>query len=306
MPNSRNGPTELDQALAGYLLSLNPGDQLLSIRKLAELYDASVGSISTVINALEEIGAVSISRRGHLGSFLEEKSIGALWHAAMDGPMVIGLTLPSFSKCEGLATAIYSLLNGAGIETYLIFMRGSANRLNALRNGHCHAVVMSALAADKLTGPDEAVILELPPETFTGEHRVFYRDTAQDTDHPWKVAIDPESLDIRYLTEMEFADSNVEFCKMTFTQIDLHMEDSPVDAAITTSDFLERLTSKGIASRPLSPKVRAIVGDRVTSATLVINAKASTVRIVLQEILEPQKILEIQQEVIDGRMVPRY
>jgi hypothetical protein len=303
LPNSRNGPTELDQALAGYLLSLNPGDQLLSIRKLAELYDASVGSISTVINALEEAGAVSISRRGHLGSFLEEKSISALWHAAGDGPMVIGLTLPSFSKCEGLATAIYSLLNGAGIETYLIFMRGSANRLNALRSGHCHAVVMSALAADKLTGPDEAVLLKLPPETFTGEHRVFYRDTAQ---APWKVAIDPESLDIRYLTEMEFADSNVEFCRMTFTQIDLHMEDSPVDAAITTSDFLERLTSKGIASRSLSPEVRAIVGDRVTSATLVVNAKADVVRIVLQEILKPDAILAIQQEVIEGRMVPRY
>ena len=143
-----HGATDLDHALASYLLSLNPGDQILSIRKLAEIYEASLGSISTVINGLEEAGAVVISRRGHLGSFLEEKSIGTLWRIAGDGPMVFGLTLPSFRKCEGLATAIYSLLNGAGVETYLIFMRGSTNRINALRTGLCHAVVMSELAAD--------------------------------------------------------------------------------------------------------------------------------------------------------------
>ena len=150
--------------------------------------------------------------------------------------------------------------------------------------------------------PDENVVLRFPPESFTREHRVFYRNTAQ----PWKVAIDPESLDINFLTEMEFTDSDVEFCKMTFTQIDLHMEDSPVDAAITTSDFLERLTSKGIASRPLSPKVQAIVGDRATSAAFVVSAKSSAAKIVMQEILKPDEVLNIQQEVVSGRMVPRY
>lgn len=306
MGHSKRAFTELDSTLANYLLSLQTGDQLLSTRKLARLYDASLGSISTAINNIEESGAVTISRRGHLGSFLEEKSIKMLWDIAGNSPMVIGLTLPSFRKCEGLATALYSLLNGAGIETYLTFMRGSTNRINALRGGRCSAIVMSRLAADELGDGGEEVVLELPPSSFTGEHRVFYRSSSDGSSQPWKVGIDYESLDIRLLTEMEFAGSNVEFQSMTFTQIDLHLEDSPVDAAITTSDFMDRLASKGIMSRPLSAKARALVGDRASSAAIVVSTKSPATKIVLQELLDPQEILTIQQEVVEGRMVPRY
>jgi hypothetical protein len=298
--------SDLDKMLANYLLTLEEGEQLLGTREMAERFDASLGSISAAVNRLEKYGAVTINRRGRLGAFLEHKSIPKLWSVAEKGPMVISLTLPSFRKCEGLATAIHSLLNNAGIETYLTFIRGSINRINALRAGLCHAVVLSELAAEELCNADEEIVLRLPPESFTGEHRVFYRDTHQATSQPWKVAIDPESFDIRYLTELEFGDSDVEFEQVPFSQIDLHLEDSPVDAAITTNDFLERLASSGIASRPLSPHVREVVGERTTSAAFVINSNSSATRIVLKEILEPEKVLEIQQGVEAKLIVPKY
>lgn len=297
---------DLKSNLAKYLLSLDEGDQLQSTRHLAELFDVSLGSISSTMNHLEKIGAVKIDRRGHLGSFLEKKSIKTIWKTIENNPIVIALTLPYFKKCEGMATAIYYLLNNAGIETYLVFIRGSINRVNALRNCHCNAIVISELAADELCDSREEIILKLPPLSFVDEHRVFFLNKKQDDGEPLTVGIDPESLDIKYTSELEFSDSEVDFKKMTFTQIDLHLEDSPVDAAITTSDFLDRLTNKGLESRPLSPKVQKIVGDRLTSAAIVARSKDVLTKTILQEILDAGKILDIQNKVEKGEMVPRY
>jgi len=53
--------------------------------------------------------------------------------------------------------------------------------------------------------------------------------------------------------------NDVNFHPMTFTQIDLNLEATSLDAAITNSDHLERLKSDKITSRPLSPKIQAII-----------------------------------------------
>jgi hypothetical protein len=297
---------DLQKCLANYILTLNIGDQVSSVRELSDLFSASMGSVSAALNNLEEIGAITISRRGRLGSFLEAKAIGALWKILENGPLVVSQTLPSFSKSEGLATAIYSLLDQAGIETYTSFIRGSFNRLNTLRRGRCHAVVISALAAESLCDPDEEVILTLPPQSFVTDHRVFYRNHPRDAQAPLRVGIDYDSYDIKYLTELEFAGSNVEFVNMPFVQTDRYLEQSPVDAAISNMDHLERLKSPEITSRPLSERVQALIGDKDTSAVLVTRSSAVTTRIVLQSVLDPQKLMEIQKKVVDGLMVPRY
>jgi hypothetical protein len=292
--------------LAGYLLTTKVGDQLMGIRELADRFGASLGSVSTMLNYLEEIGAVRIKKRGRLGSTLEEKSVGKLWDVAGNGPMIIALTLPSYPLCEGLATAIYSLLNSAGVETYLIFIRGSISRLKALRNGHCHAAVISAMAADMLTDPGEEVMLTLPPESFVKGHRIFYRRHRVNPDGPLVVGIDHDSFDVTYLTELEFAGSDVRYQEVTFTQIDMHMAESSVDAAVSNSDHLERMTGDEIASRLLSPQVRAVLGDRDTSAAFVIPSNAVATRAVLAEVLDPDQILSIQQQVVTRKIVPRY
>jgi hypothetical protein len=298
--------SDLQKCLANYLLTIREGDQVYSVRELSDIFRASMGSVSAALNNLEEIGAISISRRGRLGSFLEKKSIGVLWKILENGPLVVAQTLPSFSKSEGLATAIYSLLDQAGIETYMTFIRGSINRLFTLRKGRCHAVVISALAAEGLCDPDEEVILTLPPQSFVTDHRVFYRQRTKDNQSPLRVGIDYDSYDIKYLTELEFAGSHVEYVSMPFVQTDQYLNQSPVDAAISNADHLERLKSEEITSRPLSPRVQGLLGDRDTSAVLVTRSSAFTTKTVLQTVLDPQKLIEIQKKVVDGLMVPRY
>jgi hypothetical protein len=303
--NSSDG-ADLDKRLAFYLLSLNVEDPILSTRELAKLFGTSTGSISNAVNKLEDLGAIRISRRGRLGSFLEEKSLGILWNFNHAGPMVIALTMPSFPKCEGLATAIYCLLNDAGIETYLIFIRGSYNRLKALRDGVCNAVIISSLAADELCGRRERIILQLPPESFVTDHRVFFQKHRRNKSQPLRVGIDIDSFDIEYLTEMEFPAAEVDYQKITLMQIGRHLLDGFVDAAVWNIDHMEPIINDDIDSRPLSPAVRELIGDRDTSAAMVVRAKSKAARIVLEDVLDPDSILAVQQSVISGETVPRY
>ncbi|PJF24854.1 MAG: hypothetical protein CUN53_15735 [Phototrophicales bacterium] len=114
------------------------------------------------------------------------------------------------------------------------------------------------------------------------------------------------SYDIKYLTELEFVGSHVQFQQMPFTQTDLNLERSSVDAAISNADHLSRLMGKEFSSRPLSPKVQAISGDRDTSAAVLVKGGDIATRAVLTEILRTDDILHIQQKVVEGLIVPRY
>lgn len=307
MVNGRYSVTGLDKRVAGYLATVELGERIQGTRQLAERFGVSVGAISTSVNFLEEIGAVRIKRRGRLGSFLEHKSIVALWNTVEDGPMVISLTLPSFLKAEGLATAIYSLLNDAGVETYLIFIRGSLNRLKALRNGHCHATVVSLLTAEECCTDEEDIVLRLPPQSFVTDHVVCFRSRGDNAIGPLTVGVDHDSFDIKYITEMEFENEDVIFHSVPFTQTDLHFAESIVDAAVSDMDHSERLiVGDGTVCRSLSAGVQALLNDRDTSAAFVTRARDSLVRIVLQKILQPERVLRIQKSVVDRRLVPRY
>ena len=125
---------------------------------------------------LQEAGAVEIEMRGRLGAFMVDRSIGRLWAVAEnDRPLVIAFPLASSPRYEALATAIKQLLVRSGIEVFLVFIRGSRQRLQSLRDGRCHLVVMSAFAAGGLCSPDDAVIAEPPPLTYNTGHRVLTR-----------------------------------------------------------------------------------------------------------------------------------
>ena len=138
---------------------------------------------------LEDAGGIVVETRGRLGAFLVDRSIGRLWAIAENGPLVIALPLASSPRYEALATAIKQLLTTAGLEVFLIFVRGSRQRLQAVRDGRCHLTVMSSFASSELSGPEDALVLELGPDSYNTGHRVFYSASVPDP-HPIRVIVD--------------------------------------------------------------------------------------------------------------------
>jgi hypothetical protein len=297
---------ELVAHLANYMLNARESDRLPTVRQIARLNHTSVGAVSNALTALEESGAVQIERRGHLGSFVGQRSIGKLWAVAEQEPMVISFPLIAHSRLEGLATALKKQLLEAGIDVYLIFIRGSRTRIKALRENKCHIAVMSSFAAAELCGKTEQILSTLPPESYVSRHEVFYRPNQPEPGSPLRVAIDRDSFDIEGLSELEFEGQAVEFKPVTFMQLPRLLKNDYVDAGIWSIDDMRPHLDERILHRPLSEKAAALIGEGNTSAALVARSGSSSVRAVIESTLDIRVIVQIQQMVMDGEMVPEY
>ena len=296
---------EINRRLAGYFLSLEPGINIESVRDLAASMDASIGLISESITRLEELGAIEIDRRGQLGSFLVRQSVGRLWEAAVNQPLVIAHTLPSNRRYEGLASALKKVFNDAGIEAYFIFVRGSRTRLNALRENRCHIAIVSQFAAEGLRTGTEEISATLLPGSFVKSHQVFFRKDIKN-DRLIKVAIDPDSFDQTQLSNIEFKGQSIDFHKITFMSIRHYLSENKVDMAIWTEEDMENQLGNSISMRHLSEKTAEIVGGRNTKAALVTRTSDSATHALIQKVIDPAAIQVIQQAVVSGALIPEY
>jgi hypothetical protein len=293
---------------ARYLLQLREGERMQSVRDFARTHSASVGTISNALAQIEGSGAVTLERRGHLGSFVTARSLGALWGLAEGEPLVLSFPLIAHPRLEGLATSLKKHLSAAGIDVYLMFIRGSRTRMKALREGRCHIAVMSQFAAEALCTADEQIALALPAESYVGRHAVFYRpgSSTEGVGRPLRVAVDRDSFDVEGLTKLEFADQYVEYKPVTFSQLPRLLKGDYVDAGIWSMDDMSPHIGAQIAHRPLSPQVTTQVRDGDTSAALVIRRENTSVRAVTAALLDPATVLDLQRRVMDGEMVPEY
>ena len=288
-----------------FLIAPEPPSRLPTVRELAGEHQSSIASIHGAIGRLQETGAIDVAARGRLGAYLIGRSVGPLWAAAERGPLVISLPLASSPRYEALATAIKQLLIGAGIEVFLIFVRGSRQRLQAVREGRCHLAAMSSFAATELCGSDDEVVLELPPYSYNTGHRVFYSSAHPDP-HPLRVIVDPHSADQQLLTALEFTDPDVELVLAMGVQIVRLLESAQADAAVWTVDEMQVRRPAAILDRPLRPAVRRRIGNRDTRAVLVGRSVDAAILRAVTAPIDGAEVMRVELDVMEGRVVPEY
>jgi hypothetical protein len=295
---------EITIHLAKFFLKTKEGERIPSVRTFAQQHDTSIGTVSNALTSLESANAIQIERRGHMGSYLVKRSLGDLWLLAEQQPMVIAFPIIANPRLEGLATALKKQLRDAGMDVYLIFIRGSRTRAKALREKRCHVVVTSKFAAQEVCTPKETVIMDLPSAYVSG-HAVFYRPNLPNNT-PLRIAIDNDSTDVANLTRLEFVEQAVEFVPMTFMQLPRLLRDGTVDAGVWSTDDMQRFISPEILHRPFSPHVLEQIGDANTTATLIASVDNTSAHAVIESAIEQEILRDIQQKVINGDIVPEY
>ena len=287
------------------LLAPDPPMRLPTVRELAVRHRASLSSIHTAMGRLRETAAIDVETRGPLGAFMIARSIGRLWEAAEGGPLVIALPLASSPRYEALATAIKTGLTQTGLEVFLIFVRGSRQRLQSVREGRCNLALMSAFAAAELCGPGDSVVQELWPHSYNTGHLVFYTSRAL-TAKPLRVLVDRHSADQQLLSALEFSGDGVTMLPAMTAQIARMLADGRGDAAVWTADEMLVNRPDGVLDRPLSAAVTDQVGDRDTRAVLVGTAADSAVLRATTSVLTQAGVELIQTDVLAGRVAPEY
>lgn len=301
------GKSSLRQVLARYFLGASVGDHVLTVRDLARVHGSSIGAVSSALTALERDGVISLEKRGRRGTILERRSLGQLWAAAEREPIIIALPLPSTRRYEGLATAIKTLLTKVDIEAFFIFVRGSRQRLRALKKSRCHVAVMSGFAFENLRTVEEMSALDLPVGSFVSEHRVLYASHIEGKDEVHRVAVDEDSVDQKLLSELEFEGSEVEFVPGTYIQLARLLEEGYADAAVWSADEVaEHRQIPGFRDHPLSESVLRRVAKEDTKASFLIRTADNSVQTVIEEGLDAASLMRIEEEVTNGRIVPEY
>ncbi len=288
-----------------FLAELDTGARLPTVRALAREHHSSNSSVHAAIGRLEQGGAIAIETRGRAGAFLVERSVERLWAMMNAGPLVIALPLASSPRYEALATAIKQMITNAGLEVILMFVRGSRQRLQAVREGRCHLAAMSSFAASELCDDGDAVVMTLLPNSYNTGHRVFYTPNGEGS-RPIRVVVDRHSADQQLLTALEFADTEVVTLPAMGGQIARLLESGQADAAVWTIDEMQTRWPAGVLDRPLSVGVRERIGDRDTRAVLVGKSVDASVLSVVCACLDPAQVERIQLDVLTGRIVPEY
>ncbi len=297
---------EIVPALARrFLGEIDLGARLPTVRALAREHHSSNSSVHAAIGRLEQGGAIAVETRGRAGAFLVERSIDRLWAMMNTGPLVIALPLASSPRYEALATAIKQLIANAGLEVVLMFVRGSRQRLQAVREGRCHLAAMSSFAAAELRDAGETVVMELLPNSYNTGHRVFYVPNGEGV-RPIRVVVDRHSADQQLLTALEFAGTQVVTLPAMGGQIARLLESGQADAAVWTIDEMQTRWPVGVLDRPLSATVRERIGDRDTRAALVCKSADAAVLRAVCGALDPAQVERIQLDVLAGRTVPEY
>jgi len=297
---------ELHVLLARRLFEIAEGERVPNVRKLAAMTRTSVGSVSSALRYLQDIGAIQVNTRGRLGTILAKRSLGVLWSVVEQNPFVFAMSLPMHRRFEGLATGLKLALGRIGLEAYPIFIRGSRMRLEALMENRCDVAIMSDLAAEELLGPDQEIVLRLPPGSWVSHYYVYYRVDVPESVHTPRVAIDPTSFDHSRLVELEFAGQEIERVWASYMQFPRLLKNGDVDAIVWTADQDELYLGPGIQRRPLSDKVAELVADKARSAAFVARAHRGTVSTVIRAAIQVEDLMGIQDKVVEGAMLPKY
>lgn len=297
---NKNGQTIIK--LAKFFLALHVNDRIPTISMFEkELYVAR-GTVQMALETLKLNQAITIVSKGHLGSYLIKKDIYKLL-AYADISFVIGvMPLPYSKKYEGLATGLKMTLdNQFDLRINLAYMSGSISRISMIENGRYDFSIVSRYAADIAIKHGKAikVIQSFGNNSFLSSHCiVFAKGIEPKLRNHLRFGIDMNSLDQVNLTYEMVSGYDIDFVKLNYNQIIEKITTKEIDAAIWNIDEIVRHDFEYIS----------IEADNATDteAVVIVSVDRPEIGVLLSQVIDPEKIIDIQNKVLSKQISPVY
>jgi ABC-type amino acid transport substrate-binding protein len=293
--------------LANLLLTHQPGDRMQPIQQYAGEFGIGVGTVQAALAYLQDIGAVTLDSRGHLGTFVREINYPLIWSLTGQNQIVGGMPLPYSRRYEGLATGLHEAFDQAGVALNLVYTRGSLNRLRALAKGKFDFVVLSRFAFSNAIeyGLTIEEVLDLGSESYVGQHIILLRDHDRDAiEDGARVGIDPSSIDQVLLAKEACHGKDVEFVRITYMNLMAAMQRGQIDATVWNQDDFYA-SSYPFKAVPLARQ--DLAQTRVnTEAVIAVEAGNQLVLRTLRSIIKPDLVCDIQKQVMENKLIPIY
>lgn len=294
--------------LANLLLTHEQGDRLKPIQQYASELRIGVGTIQAALTYLQEIGAVDLESRGHLGTFIRDINYPVIWSLTGQNHIVGGMPLPYSRRYEGLATAFHEVFNRAGVALNLVYTRGALNRLRALAGGKFDFVVLSRFALNHAVERGLAIeeVLGLGNESYVGQHIILLRDpNKKEIEDGMRVGIDTSSIDQVLLAKEACRGKNVEFIEISYMSLMAAIEKGQIDATVWNEDDF-CTSSHSFTAVPLSGTSHLIHSKDNTEAVIAVEQGNRLAVQTLRSIVDTELIRDIQKQVMENGLMPVY
>lgn len=302
---SKNGLTAKN--IAKELLDLDTGEKIPRVADYSEKLGIGRGTVQIALGLLEELKAIRLEARGHLGTFLIDKDIELLQEIAGISPLIGSMPLPYSRKYEGLATGLVEAFDIAGKKINLSYMRGGLNRLEAVRTKRSDFAIVSKMTADNSLEKysNLSVMKKLGVNSYVSAHKIFLADTNETSiRNGMKIGVDMDSPDQKLLTFSEFNGMDVEYVYINYMQLFDMLQAKQIDAAVWSMDD-KRLTQQFRSIEFQSPEAKKI-SEETSEAVIVIDRDREEEMMDKWGSVNSDDILSIQKQVEEGSKIPRY
>ena len=288
--------------LAGTLCSYRSGERLPRVSDLAREINLSVGTTQYGLNFLREKNALTVTSKGHLGTYIDVVNYDRLREYSVNSPMACVMPLPYSLRYEGLATA-FSELGNKGSKFYLAFMNGSGRRIKALLEGRYDCALMSRMTAEKAIAQGMAIDIAVAygPKSFLETHVLVHRPKAPERIKT--IGLDRESMDQVLLSKSFLLEHpKVRVVNLPYTHIIKRLLAGEVDATLWNLDYIK----EHHPSLHFSRLKTSADQQSMTEAVLVVRSFDAAAADFLSRRFPKQKVLKTQEAVSMGRRIPEY
>lgn len=292
--------------LAREWFTLRPADRIGTFDEYAKKFGTGRGTVQTAVRLLQEGAAVSLESRGHLGTYLAEVDYEKLWQFTGYVAVMGVMPLPYSKLYEGLATGLYHCAVAGRIPFSLAYMRGAQPRLQALAGGRYDFAIVSRLAAETAIRGQGGFAIAMGFGNFSYVHKhalLFANMNDSAIRDGMRIGVDKTSTDQYLLTVGQCQGLNVSFVELAYNQIIAKLQAGEIDAAIWNVDeVVERKLD--VRYVPLTEKNG--YGESDTEAVVVVRETDSGMKSLLGSFIREHEVVDYQQRVVTGRLVPRY
>ena len=275
--------------IAEILLSAEIGEKIPTVAELTKSTGLANGTVHHALKILTETHAVDIVSKGHMGSYLMGKDYKLLLDIAGIKYLIGAMPLPYTKRYEGLASGLISAMeNGYNIPVNLSYMRGAKNRISMVIYERYDFAIVSKLAAEEYLKDhdDISVVLSFGPLTYTSNHAIMFHDeNSKSIEDGMTVGSDRSSID----QEIEYS------------HIIEHVIKGDIDATVMNID---EVNDRGLRIN-YTPLVKE-EDDSNTTAVMVVKSKNKEIGELLKKIIDPKTVLQIQKQVLEGKIQPSY
>ena len=302
----------LTREIARDLISLDLQGKVKTTSEYARLFRAGQGTVQKAFKTLEDMGAIDLDSRGHLGTYLVRRDLSRLWSVSGLGTVTGVMALPDSKEFEGIATALTDIFSIEDIPFNLLHLNGSRRRVEHLKAGRVDFVALSSFSANQACVEDSSLdtILTCPPNSYYARNSLTVLARGERMDR-WngvrRVGIDETSWDHTEITQLVFGSRHLEFVQTPYHLIPDLLAEEKIEAAIwhRTTRRVEAMSS-ALQLLPLQSDTAQRLSDDVSRLAIVGLKSDEALRSLFEQIVDPHRIVQIQNEVIEGKKIPLF